>query len=162
MDAVIAQSINSETTLNPEFKNAVRQQTSLLAPLERVCLSWFARNIPSWGKPDPLTLLGLPAMRLRAASPRRGRLNSHDALLDSAPLERVASSFRRLYLPSSCVLLEYIILQLLRSPSKPRSCTTSRGIGAGPGPIDPRRASSSLYSGSMQLREPSRLSETLF
>src|ERR1041384_3562038 len=59
MDAVIAQSINSETTLNPEFKNAVRQQTSLLAPLERVCLSWFARNMPSWVKPDHLTLLGV-------------------------------------------------------------------------------------------------------
>jgi len=48
--------------LNPGFKNAVRQQTSLLAPLERVCLSWLARNMPQWVKPDHLTLLGFAAM----------------------------------------------------------------------------------------------------
>ena len=48
--------------LPPEFKNAVRQQTSLLAPLERVCLSWLARNMPPWVKPDHLTLLGFGAM----------------------------------------------------------------------------------------------------
>ena len=48
--------------LTPEFKSAVRQQTSLLAPLERVCLSWLARNMPSWVKPDHLTLLGFGAM----------------------------------------------------------------------------------------------------
>ena len=50
--------------LNPEFKSAVRQQTSLLAPLERVCLSWLARNMPPWIKPDHLTLLGFVAMFL--------------------------------------------------------------------------------------------------
>jgi len=48
--------------LTPEFKSAVRQQTSLLAPLERVCLSWLARNMPPWVKPDHLTLLGFGAM----------------------------------------------------------------------------------------------------
>ena len=48
--------------LTPEFKSAVRQQTSLLAPLERACLSWLARNMPSWVKPDHLTLLGFGAM----------------------------------------------------------------------------------------------------
>src|SRR5689334_6531445 len=48
--------------LNPGFKNAVRQQTSLLAPLERVCLDWLSRNLPSWVKPDHLTLLGFGAM----------------------------------------------------------------------------------------------------
>ena len=47
-----------------EFKSAPRQQTSLLAPLERVCLSWLARNMPGWVKPDHLTLLGLGAMLL--------------------------------------------------------------------------------------------------
>jgi archaetidylinositol phosphate synthase len=45
-----------------EFKSAVRQQTSLLAPLERVCLGWLARNLPPWIKPDHLTLLGFGAM----------------------------------------------------------------------------------------------------
>jgi phosphatidylglycerophosphate synthase len=49
-------------SLNPEFRTAVRKQTSLLAPLERVCLTWFARNMPQWVKPDHLTLLGLAAM----------------------------------------------------------------------------------------------------
>jgi archaetidylinositol phosphate synthase len=48
--------------LTPEFKSAVRQQTSLLAPVERVCLSWLARNMPPWVKPDHLTLLGFGAM----------------------------------------------------------------------------------------------------
>ena len=48
--------------LNPDFKTAVRQQTSLLAPLERVCLKWLAGNLPSWVKPDHLTLLGFAAM----------------------------------------------------------------------------------------------------
>jgi archaetidylinositol phosphate synthase len=48
--------------LNPGFKNAVREQTSFLAPLERVCLNWLAKNLPSWVKPDHLTLLGFVAM----------------------------------------------------------------------------------------------------
>jgi len=50
--------------LTPDFKSAVRKQTSLLAPLERVCLSWLARNMPAWVKPDHLTLLGFGAMLL--------------------------------------------------------------------------------------------------
>lgn len=49
---------------NSEFRSATRQQTSLLAPLERVCLAWLARNMPSRVKPDHLTLLGLAAMLL--------------------------------------------------------------------------------------------------
>jgi len=53
--------------LTPEFKSAVRQQTSLLAPLERVCLSWLARNMPPWIKPDHLTLLGFGAMFVAGA-----------------------------------------------------------------------------------------------
>ena len=53
-------------TLTPEFKTAVRQQTSILAPLERICLSWLARNMPSWVKPDHLTLLGFAAMLIAA------------------------------------------------------------------------------------------------
>lgn len=52
----------AESILTPDFKNAVRQQTSILAPLERVCLSWLARNMPPWVKSDHLTLLGFGAM----------------------------------------------------------------------------------------------------
>lgn len=62
MNSTAAKSLTLEAQLNPEFKSAVRQQTSLLAPLERVCLSWLARNMPGWVKPDHLTLLGFAAM----------------------------------------------------------------------------------------------------
>ena len=48
--------------LSPGFKNAVRQQTSLLAPAERVCLSWLAQHMPSRVKSDHLTALGFAAM----------------------------------------------------------------------------------------------------
>lgn len=48
--------------LSPDFKNAVRQQTSLLAPAERVCLNWLAQHMPPWVKSDHLTALGLAAM----------------------------------------------------------------------------------------------------
>ena len=51
-----------KSTLGPEFKSAERRQTSLLAPLERVCLNWFARKLPAWIKPDHLTLIGFSAM----------------------------------------------------------------------------------------------------
>src|SRR5262245_61060120 len=51
-------------TLTPDFKSAIRKQTSLLAPLERVCLSWLAGNMPAWVKPDHLTLMGFGAMVL--------------------------------------------------------------------------------------------------
>lgn len=46
------------------FRNAVRVQTSLLAPIERVCLSWLAVRMPAWVKPDHLTALALGAMLL--------------------------------------------------------------------------------------------------
>jgi archaetidylinositol phosphate synthase len=62
MNNTSAESLTLEARLNPEFKSAVRQQTSLLAPLERVSLSWLARNMPDWVKPDHLTLLGFGAM----------------------------------------------------------------------------------------------------
>ena len=52
------------TTLAGEFKSAVRQQTSFLAPLERKCLNWLANRLPKWVKPDHLTLLGFFAMLL--------------------------------------------------------------------------------------------------
>ena len=48
--------------LTPEFKNAERRQTSILAPLERTCLGWLAQKMPSWVKPDHLTILGFAAM----------------------------------------------------------------------------------------------------
>ena len=52
---------------NPDFKNATREQTSLLAPLERISLQWLARNMPAWVKSDHLTLLGFAAMFVAGA-----------------------------------------------------------------------------------------------
>jgi len=66
MNAVAAEVLAPSPSINPEFKTAQREQTSLLAPLERVCLNWLARNMPPWVKPDHLTLLGLVAMLMAA------------------------------------------------------------------------------------------------
>ncbi|MEW6129420.1 MAG: CDP-alcohol phosphatidyltransferase family protein [Acidobacteriota bacterium] len=52
----------AESMLNANFKNAVRVQTSFIAPLERRCLHFFARHAPAWLMPDHLTTLGLAAM----------------------------------------------------------------------------------------------------
>ena len=48
--------------LKTSFRSAFRSQTSLLAPIEQVCLKWLAPHMPSWVMPDHLTLLGLAAM----------------------------------------------------------------------------------------------------
>lgn len=68
MNTIVAGSFAQGASLNPDFKGAVRQQTSFLAPLERVCLSWLAHNMPPWVKPDHLTLLGFAAMLIAGAS----------------------------------------------------------------------------------------------
>jgi phosphatidylglycerophosphate synthase len=67
MNNMSAETVTLEAGPNPGFRSAVRQQTSLLAPLERVCLSWLARNMPEWVKPDHLTLLGFGAMLVAGA-----------------------------------------------------------------------------------------------
>jgi archaetidylinositol phosphate synthase len=81
INTAVANSLSQKSALNPEFKNADRQQTSLLAPLERVCLSWLARNLPPWVKPDHLTLLGLAAMLIAGASYACARWSPVGALL---------------------------------------------------------------------------------
>lgn len=48
--------------INPEFKNAIRLQRSLLTPIERACLNWLAQRMPSFVTSDHLTLLGFAAM----------------------------------------------------------------------------------------------------
>jgi archaetidylinositol phosphate synthase len=68
MNPAVARTFDPKPVLNPEFKSAVRQQTSLFAPLERVCLKWLALNMPTWVKPDHLTLLGFAAMLIAGAS----------------------------------------------------------------------------------------------
>src|SRR6266516_6932776 len=48
----------------PSFKSAVRQQESLLAPLEKKTLLWLARRMPAWVNSDQLTVLGFLGMIL--------------------------------------------------------------------------------------------------
>src|SRR5437588_80577 len=44
------------------FRDAQRQQTSLLAPLERAALYGFARRMPAWVNSDHLSILGFIGM----------------------------------------------------------------------------------------------------
>jgi archaetidylinositol phosphate synthase len=46
------------------FQNALREQTSVLAPLERAALRGLARRMPQWVNSDHLSVLGLVAMFL--------------------------------------------------------------------------------------------------
>src|SRR6185503_14291311 len=46
------------------FKDARREQTSVLAPLERAALQGLARRMPAWVNSDHLSLLGLVSMFL--------------------------------------------------------------------------------------------------
>jgi archaetidylinositol phosphate synthase len=44
------------------FRDAAREQTSILAPLERAALYAFARHMPAWVNSDHLSILGLVGM----------------------------------------------------------------------------------------------------
>src|SRR5512143_3344733 len=55
-------------TSKPAFKTAARDQSSLLAPLEKRALVWLAHHMPAWVNSDHLTLLGFVAMLLAGAS----------------------------------------------------------------------------------------------
>ena len=46
------------------FRDAVRVQEALTAPLERRVLAWLARRTPEWIGPDHMTLLGFAAQLL--------------------------------------------------------------------------------------------------
>jgi phosphatidylglycerophosphate synthase len=46
------------------FQNALREQTSVLAPLEKAALRGLARRMPQWVNSDHLSVLGLVAMFL--------------------------------------------------------------------------------------------------
>src|SRR6266550_8978551 len=50
--------------INSNFEDAIREQTSALAPLERAALRGLARRMPQWVNSDHLSLLGLVAMFL--------------------------------------------------------------------------------------------------
>lgn len=46
----------------PGFRDAMREQTSILAPLERAALRWFAHHMPARVNSDHLSILGLAGM----------------------------------------------------------------------------------------------------
>ncbi len=48
----------------PRFRDAARDQSSLLAPLEKKLLLWLAHRMPAWVNSDHLTLVGFIAMFL--------------------------------------------------------------------------------------------------
>lgn len=50
-----------------EFRDAQRDQSSLLAPLEKRALVWFAQHMPQWVSSDHLTMLGFLGMSLAGA-----------------------------------------------------------------------------------------------
>jgi archaetidylinositol phosphate synthase len=50
--------------MNSGFKDAKREQTSVLAPLERAALRGLVCRLPAWVNSDHLSLLGLVAMAL--------------------------------------------------------------------------------------------------
>jgi archaetidylinositol phosphate synthase len=50
--------------MDKSFQDAKREQTSILAPLERAALRAMARRMPRWVNSDHLSLLGLVAMFL--------------------------------------------------------------------------------------------------
>src|SRR5262245_26445908 len=52
----------------PQFKNAERQQLSILTPLEKRTLRWLAERMPAWVNSDHLTLLGFAGMILTGVS----------------------------------------------------------------------------------------------
>lgn len=47
-----------------QFRDAKRDQSSLLAPLEKRALLWFAHHMPQWVSSDHLTMLGFSGMCL--------------------------------------------------------------------------------------------------
>lgn len=59
-----------------QFKNAERQQLSILTPLEKLTLRWLAERMPAWVNSDHLTLLGFAGMILTGASYYLAQFNS--------------------------------------------------------------------------------------
>jgi len=57
------------------FESAKREQSSLLAPLEKRALVWLAHRMPRWVSSDQLTALGFAAMVLTGASYALARWN---------------------------------------------------------------------------------------
>ncbi len=59
-----------------KFKDAARDQSSLLAPLEKRALVWMARHMPGWVNSDHLTALGFLGMVATGVCYWLGRFSS--------------------------------------------------------------------------------------
>jgi phosphatidylglycerophosphate synthase len=64
-----------------KFRDALRLQHSVTAPLERKTLAWLAARMPAWVNSDHLTLLGFAAMLLAGASYALARWNGAGLIL---------------------------------------------------------------------------------
>ncbi len=62
---------------SPRFRDAVRDQSSFLAPLEKRLLVWLAHHMPPWLNSDHLTLIGFVAMFLAGVFYWLARWDSH-------------------------------------------------------------------------------------
>src|ERR1700704_6369639 len=60
---------------NSSFKDATREQTSMLAALERAVLRGLARRMPAWVNSDHLSLLGLVSIFLAGVGYALSRQN---------------------------------------------------------------------------------------
>src|SRR6185369_4737790 len=65
----------------PEFREAGRSLTSILAPLEKRTLLWLAARLPLWVNSDHLTALALAAMLLAGLSYWLARVSAAGLLL---------------------------------------------------------------------------------
>lgn len=65
----------------PNFRNAVRIQEALTAPVERKALRWLAQRTPERISPDHLTALGFAAQFFAGASYALARWNKYALLL---------------------------------------------------------------------------------
>src|SRR5437762_11215744 len=70
----------------PQFKNAERQQFSILTPFEKKTLKWLAERMPAWVNSDHLTLLGFLAMFLTGLCYYLGRTEPRFLLVAAACL----------------------------------------------------------------------------
>jgi phosphatidylglycerophosphate synthase len=55
-------------TQKTNFKNAQREQLSILTPIEKITLRWLAERMPAWVNSDHLTILGFAGMILTGVS----------------------------------------------------------------------------------------------
>ena len=106
------------TQITTAFRDAVRLQQSVTAPLERKTLAWLAARMPAWVHPDHLTLLGLLAMLLAGASYALARWSRAGLILATCclalnwlgdSLDGTLARFRDRQRPRYCFYVDHVI-----------------------------------------------------